>query len=205
MKISDTPPPADGNGAPPVPPQSAPTGERTFTQEEVNGIVERRLAEERRKKAPAPEAKQGDPPNGNDPQPDQLSKLTEQLGALTARLSKSEADTAFAEKVAGLPLTKEQRDILRGMPPESVDAAIQAFGLANKANQPNSPVPSYQSPGAPSGAPEEVMQSNAVTWTKDYIDQLRAEGKLLDEVEKWRRQMPGGGAGLFRRRIPKAS
>lgn len=196
---------AEGSGAPPPAPTPTPPAERVFTQEEVNAIVGQRLAEERRKKAPTPEVKQGDAPKGADPEPDQLSKLFEQVGALSAQLQKSEADRAFAEKVGGIQLSKEQRDLLRGLPSEQVDAAIKAFGLGAPAKAPTAEAPTYRSPGAVVGAPDEVMQADATKWTSDYISQLQSEGRLLDEVEKWRRGIPGGGQGLFRRRIPKAS
>jgi hypothetical protein len=205
---------AEGTGAAPTQAQAAapaPQAQaaRVFSQEEVDAIVEARLAKQRArltKAKPEPEAPQGEASKGDDPTTGKFQELTEQVAGLAAQLKRSEADRTFAEKVQGFQLSSEQRQVLRAMwnpdAPDTVDAAIKAFGVG----QPRpADAPRYRDPGAPSGAPEAAMEVDATKWSADYIAQLRSSGKFLEELEKFRSRMPGGGAGLFRKRIPKAS
>ncbi len=62
--------------------------------------------------------------------------------------------------------------------------------------------PGYKSPGAPAGAPPEVLDRDATKWSKDYIERLRENGTFLQELDKFRGSLPGGGNGVFRKRIP---
>lgn len=195
---------AEGNGVQPAPPQPpAPPAEKTFTQDEVNVIVQRRLAQEREKRPPAPEAKLGEAPKGEDPKPDDLSRLNEQLSTLSARLAESE----FATKVAGLALDEKQKGVLKALwnpaAPEAMDAAIEAFGVGKPKPATSTAPPAY-SPAAANGAPDGAMERDATKWTSDYIAQLRADGKFRERLEEYRNSLPGGGADLFRKRIPKA-
>ncbi len=203
-EATGTPPTAS---APAPAPQVSPAAqERIFTQTELNHIVGREVAKERERlarRAPEPEAKQGEAPKGEDPKPDELGRLNEQLNTLAARLEESE----FAAKVAGLAITAEQRDVLRKLwnpaAPEAMDAAIKAFGVGAPKPAAIAPAPVY-SPGPAHGAPEGSMERDATKWSKDYIDQLRASGEFKAKLEEYRNSLPGGGADLFRRRIPKA-
>jgi hypothetical protein len=214
---------------------------KQFSEEQVNDIVQKRLDKDRKKygeqietlsktleqvqaqlKAqPAPKQEQQKPKPMQDSEPNAaLAEVMEKQAALEARLAKAEADKAYAETVANLHLTPEQRAELRDLfdpaKPDAFTERVQRLGLG-KAPEPakqetapppeENPVPNgkqYQSPGAPAGArTDEVFESDATKWSKDYIDRLREQGTFLEEVEKYKRSLPGGSNSLFRRRIPQ--
>ena len=66
------------------------------------------------------------------------------------------------------------------------------------------PSGTYASPGAPSGAPADVLERDASKWSRDHVERLKADGTFLQELEKYRASLPGGGGGVFRKRIPQA-
>lgn len=177
---------------------------KVYTGPEVEAIVRDRL--DRQKKALSkPEAQ---PAHKKEPQPTPGSadELVVRLAAMEAKAEVSEAIAELDWKPA-----KDDADMLRDAFKTGGRALFDKIAerikptATTEAKPVSDPANKYKSPGAPSGAPPEVLEGDATKWSKDYIDRLRSEGKLLSEVEKWRSSLPGGGGGLFRKRIPKVS
>lgn len=180
--------------------------ERTFTQAELDAIVAKRVAkaekatERRLTREPDPTTTQKKEPP---PAPD--SDLASEVAALKAKAAMAEAMAELEWKPS-----KEDAELLRDAFKSGGEAAMQKLAGRLKPNQETKPVDDpaakkYRDPGAPSGAPPETLHNDAVKWSSDYVQRLVSEGSLTAELEKYRGGLPGGGGGLFRKRIPKVS
>jgi hypothetical protein len=175
--------------------------ERTFTQAELDAIVAKRVA----KAEKAAERRLREPES----KPTQTKEPPSAPGSddLAAKLAALEAKAAMAEAMAELDWkpSKEDAELLRDAFKSGGESAMQKLAGRLKpqvATKPNEPSGTYKSPGAPSGAPPEVLDNDATKWSRDYVDRLQSDGKLLAELERYRGTLPGGGGGLFRKRIP---
>ncbi len=178
--------------------------ERTFTQAELNAIV----AKEKAKEARATEKRlrqESDAAQKKEPSPAPGSE------ELLAKVAALEAKTMLAEAFEELDWkpSKEQSDILRDVfKTGGADVMKRVAATMRPAQQATTEAKvddagRYKSPGAPSGAPREVLEGDATKWSRDYVEQLRSQGKLLSEIGRWRTTLPGGGDGLFRKRAAK--
>ncbi len=61
----------------------------------------------------------------------------------------------------------------------------------------------YQSPGAPAETKQSLRGPNPMNWSKDDVQVLRQEGRFIEQLEKWRSTLPGGGGNLFANRRNK--
>jgi hypothetical protein len=195
--------------------------EKTFSQEELDEIVAKRLKKQERKllkdfEAQSAQTKVAKPdPKTATPAPEAPNYVTRE------EFEKERADRQFAEALAGVPgadkLTAKQRRVLRHEfdpenPGDLVTDAKELFGVAANSQQefpakgdsspPEGVVSQYVAPGAPSAAPREITV-NALEWSRDDISRMQADGSFLERVEQWRQQFEGGGETLFRKRIPK--
>lgn len=227
MPPEPTEPTTPGTGTSTQPQQQSPpqqTEGKTFTQAEVDAIVAKakskaEKAAEKRLTQTAPTAQPNTPPAAT-AAPAGETDLASQLAQLTQRLDQSEADRAFAETIAtvggDIEKLKELRPLFDPNKPDAFIEKAKKLGLAaapprkgddddeDDGNPGNSQAPSmFRSPGAPSGPPSGVIENDPTKWTKDYIQRLRADGTFLKEIEKWAETLPGGGNGVFRKRIPK--
>lgn len=180
--------------------ESQESRERTFTQAELDAIVAKRVAKaekaaERRLREPeskTTQSKEPPPAPGSDD--------------LASKLAALEAKAAMAEAMAELDWkpSKEDAELLRDAFKSGGEAAMQKLAGRLKPSdaKPDEPASKYKDPGAPSGAPREVLDNDASKWSRDYVERLQSDGKLLAELERYRGTLPGGGGGLFRKRIP---
>jgi hypothetical protein len=178
--------------------------ERMFSQAELDAIVAKRVAKaeksvERRFQNSEPQTTQKKEP----PPASGSEEFASKVAALEAR-------AAFGDAMSDLDWkpSKDDAELLRNAFTNGGDAAMQKLAGRLKPQQQEAKAvddtsPKYKSPGAPSGAPAEVLAGDALTWSADYVKRLQSEGGLLKEVEKWVADLPGGGGGLFRKQIPK--
>lgn len=204
MADDDTNETADATQATSAAGESQEQKERTFSQAELDAIVAKRVA--KAEKAAERRVRESD-------QPAQKKENPPASGSedLAAKLAALEAKAAMAEAMAELDWkpSKDDAELLRDAFKSGGEAAMQKLAgrLKPQSTQEVKPVDDpakYKSPGAPSGAPPEVLDRDAVRWSADYVARLRENGTFLSELEKYRGTLPGGGGGLFRKRIPNA-
>jgi len=187
--------------------ESSESKERTFSQAELDAIVAKRVAKaEKSAEKRVRQEIEGQPAQKKDPQPASGSE------DLAAKLAALEAKAAWHEAVAELDWkpTKDDAELLRDAFKSGGADAMQK--LANRLKPQDAAKEEtkvddsakYKSPGAPSGAPSDVLERDATKWSRDHIERLRSEGSFLKELEKYRGSLPGGGGGVFRKRIPQA-
>ncbi len=156
---------------------------------------------------------------------DQIKGLSEAVGALKQDTAASKFDQAF--KASGLPAslrdfaeaavkgsgTDDIAGYLRSLKvnapatetkPAKADAATQApeAKLPPVAEtKPAGEKPAEATPEMPGGTPSDQKDFSGVidpkTLSREDVNYLRSQGKLLEVVEKWRRHSPGGGMSLF--------
>lgn len=184
--------------------------ERLFSQAEVDAIVARRVS--KAEKATEKRLKQ-------DSEPAQKKDVSPTPGneELLAKLAALEAKSAFAEALADLDWkpSKDDAELLRDAFKAGGADAMAKFANRIKPQQAAAEekkmddAAKYKSPGAPSGAPPDVLERDATKWGRDYIERLKGEvgknGKsgFMNALEAYRQSLPGGGDGVFRKRIPK--
>lgn len=188
--------------------ESQESRERTFSQADVDAIVAKRVAKaekaaERRVRgeleSQTTQKKEPPPAPGSDD--------------LAAKFAAMEAKVALTEAIAELDWkpSKDDAELLRDAFKSGGQAALDKLAgrlkpqTAAETKPMDEPGPRYKSPGAPSGAPPEVLDRDATKWSADYIARMREDGTFFAELEKFRASLPGGGGGLFRKRIPKVS
>lgn len=207
MSDEERPGNADDASATAAAGESQESRERTFSQAEVDAIVARRVskaekAAEKRVRGeldtqPQAQKKETPPAPGSE---DHASKLA----ALEARLALADAMAELDWKPS-----KEDSELLRDAFKSGGSEAMQKLAgrlkpqSTSEAKPVDDPAGTYKSPGAPSGAPRETLERDATRWTRDAIDRMRADGTFKAELEKFRASLPGGGGGLFRKRMPK--
>lgn len=183
------------------------TKPQLFTAEQVNQIVQERLARESRKAKPQEQAKEK---NG---------KAGDPFEELRAKVEQLELENAFVKASAGAKLNDGQRDILERLfrterpenPREWLQNMITALGLGpqESASKPEPQKASTQT--APQKLPHDVLataasapsprsQADMVTdpnqLTKDDVARLGA-AKVREIFQAWR-QRNGGGSFLSR-------
>lgn len=187
--------------------ESQESRERTFTQAELDVIVAKRVAKaekaaDRRHRESEPstaQKKEPPPAPGND--------------ELVAKIAAMEVKAAMAEAISELDWkpSKDDADLLRdafksgGQPALDKLAGRLKPQTTTETKSMDDPGKKYKDPGAPGGAPPEVLDRDATKWSLDYINRMRDDGTFKAELEKYRQSLPGGGGGLFRKRIPKVS
>lgn len=209
---------------------ATPTDDKRFSQEELDSILEKRLAKERRatEKRVREElvASQTKPHTEQTPKATAAPQSNDDIAALRAEIAKERNDRKFAEAVSGLgvKLNATQRKLLRSQfDPEDPDglediakdagfvrpqAPAQTQTAATQATAPTNGGPAhvqkqatYQDPGAPNGDPDTARGSDLMSWSKDDVQRARENGTFLDEVRKFRNSLPGGNpGGLFVKR-----
>lgn len=182
--------------------------EKLYTSAQMEHAIRERLERDRksRSKPEAPTAQKKEP---------QPTPSNEELAAVVADLkAKHEVNEAIVEldwkpskddaetlreafKSGGRPLFDKLAARLKPAAPAAATKEAATAAVPNAA--------AYKSPGAPSGAPPEVLEQDATKWSADYVQRLKSDGTLLTKLEEYRNSMPGGGGGLFRKRIPKVS
>lgn len=181
--------------------------ERTFSQADLDAIVAKRVAKAERA---AERRVRGE----LESQPKQTKEPPPAPGSddLAAKFAAMESKLALTEAISELDWkpSKDDAELLRDAFKSGGQAAMDK--LANRLKPAAGAVDSkpaddakYRSPGAPSGAPPEVLDRDATKWSADYIARLKDSGDFKKELEKYRGNLPGGGGGLFRKRIPKVS
>ncbi len=187
----------------------------SFSAEQVTELIKKAKAQagrsaERRVRAEMSTKTETQPPEqATQPPNDQLTDLMSKVESLGEKLLQSENDRSFAERIQGLAVTDKQRNVLRNAysadDSSQFDSLVDAFGItAGDATQPETEAaPTYQSPGGVSAPPVELTERDATRWTRDHIDRMKENGTFLSRLEQYRDSLPGGGNGVFRRRIPK--
>lgn len=173
--------------------------EELIPKSKVEAIVRDRLDRDRKSRAkqePAAQAPKEEPKPSTDADLKARLDFAEMLSDMDWKPSKEDREhlrDAFVSKGA------EAMHRLAGRlkPPESAPAPAAPV-VAEPAKE-----PSYKSPGAPAGAPAEVLNNDATKWSSDYVARQREQGTFLQELEKYRSSLPGGTGGLFRKRLPK--
>lgn len=209
--------------APPVTPTAtngSSQGEKTFTQAELDAHIlaaKQKAARATEKKVRQEyEAKQ-QPTQTETPKVEAKAE-TDDAAALRKELAEFKADAAFNEILAenGFNLDKAQRKTMRKLfdpaEPDAIIETITSLGIG-KAKAPEAPptpvsaapsvaqpkpIPTSPDPGGPNGAPSGEGHRDPKYWSKDHIQRLQREGRLIAEIEAWRDTLPGGG-GPFRR------
>jgi hypothetical protein len=202
---------ATATGAAGVSPEAQ---ERMFSQDALDAIVAKRVAKAEKaaeRRVRSEYEAQNSTAQKKDTQPTQGSD------DIRTELAELKAKAAYAEAIAELDWkpSKTDAELLRDAFKSGGEASMQKLAgrLKPATQQPAqeqnvndaSNDKKYQSPGAPSGAPVEVLDRDATKWSKDYIERMRGEGTFLKELEKFRNSLPGGGGSVFRKRIPKVS
>ncbi len=170
----------------------------------MDAHVEKRLAKERRRIEREVKAK-GSTEEATAPGADETAKRLERL---EQELAAERRERGFAEKTAGLQLDAKQRALLRNAwdpeNPEKFDEFVTVFGIG-KAPAParTQSESNYRDPGGAAGPPDGELENDATRWDRDQIARWQADGTFKDRLEKFRNSLPGGGAGLFRKKIPK--
>ena len=180
--------------------------ERTFSQEEVNALLAKESSKLKRKLR----KQQGQPQSDNTPKPEQNATM-EALDKILGRLERLETvnveqsrEQSFNALIGSKEVDNDVRALLfAGYDPENPTATssmIERFATP----QDSLPTPTgYQSPGAPAQSKEMVRGINPMQWTKDDVQVMRQEGRFIQELEKWRSTLPGGGGNLFANRSNK--
>jgi hypothetical protein len=180
--------------------------EKLYTSAQMEHAIRERLERDRKSRTkpeattPNAQKKEPQPTPGND---DVLAKVA----ALEAKAALAEAISELDWKPAKED-AETLRDAYKAGGPELFAKLAGRLKPASPVTGAKSAEPangSYKSPGAPQGAPPETLHQDATKWSADYVARLRADGTFLQELEKYRASMPGGGGGLFRKRIPKVS
>lgn len=211
MADEEKPEGSDGDAtATPAAGESQKAEERKFSQADLNAIVVKEKAKAERATEKRIRAElDGNNNNAQKKEPPPASGNEDLAAEFATMKSQLAVAQAFAE-LEWKP-SKEDAELLRNAFASGGQAGMDK--LANRikpaANVEATPVDDnanrYKSPGAPSGAPPEVIDRDATRWSKDYIERLRSDGTFHSELEKFRASLPGGGGGLFRKRIPKVS
>jgi hypothetical protein len=213
-------------------PRGETEGSKAFTQEQVDELIAKRVAKvERKYEKRLSEIESKGEPKPKDPpkpapkqeaqtqtQPDgRVDDIAASVEQLKADLAKRDGDAKFAEAIneAGLSLDKKQREIARRLfDPEDVEGSmdnLKALGIGAAKPEPATETKeepkaaTYTSPGGANGPPVETFENNPTKWDRDYIDRLQQEGTFMEKLTAWRDSLPGGGQGIFRKRIPKVS
>jgi hypothetical protein len=185
--------------------------ERTFTQAQLDVIVATRSA----KAAKAAEKRvRSEYEGANTNSQSATKKEAEQPGSedWAAKVAALEQKAAISDAMNELDWkpTKDQAETLRDAFKsggqtlfDRLATLIKPTAGTQQTEAKKMDDPTYNSPGAPSGAPADVLERDAVRWSKDYIDRMRADGTFKDAIEKYRASLPGGNNGLFRKRIPR--
>lgn len=176
--------------------------EESIPKSKVEAIVRDRLERDRKSRAkqePAAPAPKEDPKPTDPGYAELKAKLdfAESMDDLDWKPSKDDRETLRDMFLAkGAEGMKKLADRLK-------PAASPSAPAAAAPTEPPAPTgPGYKSPGAPAGAPPEVLDRDATKWSPDYIQRLRENGTFLQELEKYRGSLPGGDNGIFRKRIP---
>lgn len=174
---------------------------KTFTSEQVEDIVRSRLDRDRKNRqkseTPAAPKEEAKPATGDVAELRAKLEFSEALDDLDWKPSKD--DREHLRKMF-LALGRDEMAKLADRIKPLASAPAAQTAPETPANGNGAP---YKSPGAPAGAPPEVLENDATKWSADHIRRLQADGNLLKELEKYRNSLPGGGNGIFRKRIPK--
>ncbi len=193
-------------------PTGQPTGAqpqgRTFTQDDLDKIVakrvskaeraaEKRVRQELAAKLKGPEAK---------PEP---QKTGDDFDA-KAEFEKMRAELHFEKLTLGKNLTDEQIELAKRISdPVAQKQLVDMYDQTNKAAQTeaaDNDAPIYVSPGVGSAPPAGELEHDATKWSNEQIAQWREDGSFLSRVEQYRNRLAGGANRIFSKRpikVPK--
>lgn len=196
---SDPPAPPPPPGTPPG--GSPPAQEEMVPKARVEEIVRDRLARDRQARAkeqPATTAKKEEPPPSGDDTRSRL-EFMEALDELDWKPTRDDKELLRATMVS------QGREAMDKLASRLKAAAPSTSPAPAPGTPPPAEGPTYRSPGAPSGATQDVFERDATKWDSNTIARLKSDGTFLSKLEEYRQSLPGGSNGLFRKRIPKVS
>jgi len=169
--------------------------EKTYSKVELDAIIKGKVAEALRKanKASQPQT-----------QPQAADSAT------IARLADLESRLAFQDTLATIPdahgLTIAQREAARKLfDPANPEGLVGTVALFLKPAEdkavPAAPITPFVAGSAPNAPPREAP-INALDWSKEDIQALKARGEFRTQLDKWRASLPGS-APVFARTMPK--
>lgn len=209
MSDENQTPPQDDPPAPPAEPQIP---EGYLSQDEVNNIVAREVAKERRKaKRAQPKPQEAAASAEHDiaeivqaAVQAATTPLAERIDSMQQEQAAVKTAAEFKVAIAGLEMNDEDTSMLRTLFEHNraaFDSAVKARRAADLPPEPKGPGPSNIP--APSPTPAADRLGNPVTWDKDTIARLQADGTFLQRIKEHRARLPGAGGGLFAPKTPK--
>ena len=190
----------------------APSGvvERTFTQAEVNALLAKESSKLKRKlkkqqqERPQTQQSPQSPPQEQNATMEALNKILGRLEALETVNVEQSKQQSFDALLGGREVDADVKALIFASydpnNPTATSSMIDRFATP----QDSLPAPTgYQSPGAPAQSKEMVRGLNPMQWSKDDVQVLRQEGRFIEQLEKWRSTLPGGGGNLFANRRNK--
>lgn len=184
------------------------TGEEMVSKSDVERIVKDRLARERRKWAKEQKQKMAEAePKSQEPATDavedRLSEMMARIEERAAALEAKEIEADYRTAVGGVSVDESRAKYLRWAfehDREAFDAEVKALRAPDL--PPEKKGPGFNSPGAPNGVAPGTISDDPRTWSADVIAQKRKDGTFLNDMNKWRDSLPGGGGGLFPAKTP---
>ena len=181
--------------------------ERTFTQEEVNALLAKESSKLKRKlkkqQQERPQTQQS-PPQEQNATMEALNKILGRLEALETVNVEQSKQQSFDALLGGREVDADVKALIFASYDPSNPTAASSMIDRFAAPQDSLPAPTgYQSPGAPAQSKEMVRGINPMQWSKDDVQVMRQEGRFIQELEKWRSTLPGGGGNLFANRNQK--
>lgn len=185
-------------------------GAKLFTQSEIDEIVKKEKAKaERATERRLRQEQKAEPQDKKEAKSEAKAEKSDD-DDLRSEMTKLKTDLQFeraVKKLAFIP-NEDQEELLRSMfesgGADKMNKLAAQLKPADKSEsqQEEKVAPSYKSPGAPSGAPAEVLENDATKWSKDYVARLKRDGSLFKELEKFGANM-GGENGIFQKRMPR--
>lgn len=196
-------------------PAPAQPQERTFSQAEVDDILKDRLARERRKHKPKAQTSTPQPP----PQTES-PEIAEKVALLERRLAEQQFEAVALKKgiTSDAALSVLKSAFMAEAPEDPgkwIDDRKSAFvAPAPPPESEPQPEPGTQSQAQPQptlatgGAPTQVQKDfsgevDVMKLTRDDISRLQRTGKFHTVLQRYRDSLPGGGNGVFKKRLPK--
>lgn len=177
--------------------------ERTFTQKEVNALLAKETSKLKRR-IKKQNQEQTKTQTSNDDTVNALGKILDRLEALESASEKQGKKQKFDALLNGREIDADVKELIFSSydpeKPEASQKLIEKFTKGDDGEGSNESTSDYRSPGAPSSSKDMSRGINPMTWTQDDISVLRSEGRFIDQLEKWRSTLPGGGSNLFHRK-----
>lgn len=206
----------NNNAEPEAQPAESTQQVETFTADQVNDMVQKRLARERKKteaviaeleaklekastKKPAAKAKQSE---SSDELRAEIDGLKATLAEFTQAQSKQSEDRAFAEYMEQKGIDAKWRPLLRPHFDPSNLESIDKMAAELPQPQPEQKQATFQSPGAPNASPVQTV-TNPALWSRDDRERMKANGTLRENFERYFQNQASGKSVPFRARRKK--